>query len=137
MKALLTATVIFAAIAITSSCTKGPHDPGKPCVAGFTGHAIVTIAPKYIGRAIVHSTVQPDTVFVRFNNSPDFPPPRFDTFFVGKPGEDHFHLMNLSCGSYYMALSVYDTVTAKRYTGGQALSIGSSDHSIDTTINVN
>ena len=92
--------LILAAIAILtfSGCKKSEDK----CSGGRGGSLTIVAFPKHHGKAIYNQPNYLDTIYVKFNkqDAPGISPSNYDTYFVGKAGEDHVHMEGLKCGDY-------------------------------------
>lgn len=122
---------IFAIIFITSfilSCKKN----------GTGGDATLVVFPQHHGRSIVNHYGYPDTIFVKFKATslPGTTPDKFDTYFVGVPGEDHVHCTGLLPGKYYLYGVGMDSAGPYRVTGGLAVKITHSERKKEKDIDL-
>lgn len=103
------------ALFIIASCKKN----------GTGGDATLVVFPQHHGKTIKNHYGYPDTVFVKFkaDELPGTTPDKFDTYFVGEPGEDHIHCKNLLPGKYYLYCVAMDSSGPYRVTGGLAVKI--------------
>lgn len=92
---------------------------------GLGGNATVVVFMKHHGNIIKNHYGYPDTIFVKFKASdlPGTTPDKFDTYFVGEPGEDHIHCVGLRPGKYYFYGVGMDSTGPYRVKGGAAIKI--------------
>ena len=106
--------------AITSFFACKKKETQATCIAGMGGNVTIVAFPQHHGNPILNRGTYLDSAFVKFNTK-DFPGNKlsnYDTVFVGEAGEDHVHLRNLTCGSYYIWMTGFDTTSNQRVTGG-------------------
>ena len=127
----------FFALTLTLySCKKNDSNP--TCTACAGGNTQIVVYALHNGDTIIHSAQQSDTAFIAWSDAGDPPNPNYyDKYYVAEEGEDHIHLSSLNCGTYRIRLSVFDTVTAKRYTGSATMSFTKTSGEVDTAIVVN
>lgn len=106
---------LLLALCICVSCKKN----------GTGGDATLVVFPQHHGRTIKNHYGYPDTIFVKFKATdlPGTTPDKFDTYFVGEPGEDHVHCKGLLPGKYYLYGVGMDSSGPYRVTGGLAVKI--------------
>jgi hypothetical protein len=106
---------LLLALCICVSCKKN----------GTGGNATLVVFPQHHGRTIKNHVGYPDTIFVKFKATslPGTTPDKFDTYFVGEPGEDHVHCVGLLPGKYYLYGVGMDSSGPYRVTGGLAVKI--------------
>jgi hypothetical protein len=128
---------IFLLTLFYSSCKKEDS-----CVAG-TGGGLTVVAKLYHrGKLIANDSLHPDTVFVKYNaqGSPGFYPSDYDTFAIGKKGEDFINIAGLKCGDYYFFGVGLDTVTypgdSIRVSGGTPFATENNSGEINFSIPV-
>lgn len=89
------------------------------------GEATLVISMKHHGTIIKNHVGYPDTVFVKFKATdlPGTSPDKFDTYFVGKVGENYIHCKGLRAGKYYLYGVGMDSTGPYRVKGGMAIKI--------------
>ncbi len=95
---------------------------------GLGGDATLVVVLKHHGNIIKNHRTYPDTVFVKYRASdlPGTTPDKFDTYFVGKVGEDHVHCEGLLPGKYFLYGVGIDSTGPYRVDGGVAIKIAHS-----------
>lgn len=118
------------------SCKKKADSPS--CTAGGGGNAEIVVYAAHNGTILINSAQHPDTAFMKYGTtvSPGTAPAAYDAYYVSEAGEDHIHVTHLTCGSYYIYRTAFDTTNNMRYTGGLGISFTQTGGEIDTTINV-
>jgi hypothetical protein len=114
MRRIFLITIIFGGI-LCNSCKKN----------GTGGNATIVVFLQHHGRTIPNHHGYPDTVFVKFKATelPGTTPDKYDTYFVGEPGEDHVHCEGLLPGKYFLYGVAMDSAGPYRVTGGLAVKI--------------
>jgi hypothetical protein len=107
---------------------------------GLGGDATLVVSMKHHGSVIKNHYGYPDTIFVKFKATdlPGTTPDKFDTYFIGKPGEDHVHCEGLRPGKYYLYGVGIDSAGPYRVKGGAAVRIkwGERKEEIDVDLAV-
>jgi hypothetical protein len=131
------ALFIIVSIIAAASCKKGDSNP--TCNAGAGGNVEIVVFALHNGDTLINYTQHTDSALVKFNatSSPGTSPSAYDKIYVGEPSEDHIHLTNLSCGTYFIYRTAYDSVSGNRYTGTAVVSFTKTSGEVDTAITVN
>ncbi len=107
---------------------------------GLGGEATIVAFLKHHKVSIKNLVTYPDTVFVKFNATdlPGTTPDKFDTYFIGKAGEDHVHCEGLRAGKYFLYGVGLDSTGPYRVKGGVAVKITWSERKkeLDTDLAV-
>jgi hypothetical protein len=129
--------LIIAVSIATASCSKTESNP--TCNASGNGNVAVVVFALHNGDTLINSVQETDSALVKFNatTSPGNSPADYDKIFVGEPGEDHIHLTNLSCGTYFIYRTSYDSASGSRRTGSAVISFTKTSGEVDTAININ
>jgi len=117
------------------SCKKSDN---PTCTAG-PGNLEIVIFALHNGDTIRNAYLHLDTAWVKYGTttSPGADMSLYDRYYVTEGGEDHIHLTNLSCGSYYIYRTAFDSSTNTRYTGDLGISVTKTSGEVDTVIHVN
>lgn len=136
---LIGAQAFLIAICIVAGTSCRKSDDNLTCNAGGGGNVEIVVFALHNGDTLVNYTQHTDSALVKFNatGSPGTSPGAYDKIYVGEPGEDHIHLTNLSCGTYFVYRTAYDSVSGNRYTGTAVVSFTKTSGEVDTAITVN
>jgi hypothetical protein len=106
---LFTTTIAFA-----FSCNKD-----ETCKAGKGGNLTLVVYPQHHGESIFSQDNYRDTVYIKYNTN-DAPGTgsSYDLTVVGEENENHVHIPDMGCGSYYIYAVGYDTMINQRVKGG-------------------
>jgi hypothetical protein len=105
---------------------------------GLGGDATLVVFVKHHGSVIKNHVNYPDTIFIKFNakDLPGTTPDKFDTYFVGKTGEDHIHCEGLRPGKYYLYGVGIDSAGPYRVKGGAAIKIKWAERKKEIDVNL-
>ena len=128
--------MLMAATISLVSCKK---EENPVCEAGTGGNVQIATFAIHNGDTLINSAQHPDTAFILYGSktSPGTDPAAYNDYFVSEAGEDHIHMTNLKCGSYYIYRTAFDSVSQKRYTGGIGIEVTQSSGEVDLGIGVN
>ena len=118
----------FTIAAIVSSCNK----------PGTGGDATLVVFPQHHGKTIKNHVDWPDTVFLKFNAKelPGLRASDYDTYFIGKVGEDRIHCTGLKSGQYFIFAVGIDSAGPYRVAGGISYKIKHKDRKEETDVNI-
>ncbi|MEY4594983.1 MAG: hypothetical protein RIQ47_1393 [Bacteroidota bacterium] len=104
-------------IAVAISCISCKDD--NDCIGGSGGSLTIVAKLEHHGINIPNDSLQPDTVWVKYNAS-DWgnAPQGYDMRVIGVFPEDHVHIEGLKCGKYYLYASGWDTSINMEVKGG-------------------
>ena len=119
------------------SCKKEDNPP--VCVAGSGGNVEIVTFAIHNGDTLINSDQKQDTAYIHYGSttSPGTDPAVYDDYFVSEAGEDHIHMNNLKCGSYYIYRTGFDSVSQTRYTGGMGVEVTKTSGEVLAGITVN
>jgi hypothetical protein len=119
-----TSITSFAIVLWVIACRHNP-DPGPPCVAGSGGYVTIVAYARHGSIFIPNYFTHLDTTFVKYGttSSPGTDPLKYNTYYLGEPGEDHIHCYGLKCGDYFIYRTAWDSVENVRRYGGYGISI--------------
>lgn len=102
------------------------------------GEATLVVTMVHHVTVIKNHVNYPDTIFIKFDAKelPGTTPDKFDTYFIGKPGEDHIHCEGLRPGRYYLYGVGIDSTGPYRVKGGSAVRIKWSDRKKEINVNL-
>lgn len=105
------------------------------CDAGSGGSLTLVTKLKHHGTIIVNDSLQPDTVWIKYN-AKDWSgaPNGADATFIGEYPEDHVHVSGLKCGDYYLYAKGWDRTQV--VFGGRAFSTEDDSGELDVDIAV-
>jgi hypothetical protein len=105
---------------------------------GTGGNATLVVFPQHHGRAIINHVGYPDTVFLKFGAKelPGLKAGDYDTYFIGKTGEDHVHCTGLKAGQYFLFGVGYDSTGLYRVAGGMSYKLKYKDRKSETDIDL-
>jgi hypothetical protein len=128
MKTKIAWLVVFFIGAAWAGCKKN----------GLGGDTTLVVFMKHHGNIIKNHYGYPDTIFVKFKATdlPGTSPDKFDTYFVGEPGEDHIHCVGLRPGKYYLYGVGIDSTGPYRVKGGAAVKIKWSERKEEIDLNL-
>jgi hypothetical protein len=107
------------------------------CKAGTGGNLSIVAKLAHHGMVIPNDSLQPDTVWVKFNASEwANAPTGYDMRVIGEFPEDHVHIDGLQCGKYYLYGSGFDTSINMVVKGGKPIDTDQKDGELVTTIAV-
>ena len=136
---ILNFTTALASMAtiIAVSCSSCKNDDQTTCVGGSGGNLTIVAKIAHHGMVIPNDSLQPDTVWVKYNTQEwSNAPSGYNLRVIGEAGEDHVHLPNLKCGKYYLYGSGFDTSIQQVVKGGIPISTDQSSGELLTTIPV-
>src|SRR5438105_7888683 len=113
MKTKIIFSVSISVLTILSMSIFSCKDKCKD-VAGTGGSFTIVAFPKHHSVPIISESLPgyPDSAFVKFSPASDFVtttnPADYNLVLVADSGEDHVHIENLKCGSYYIFMTGWD-----------------------------
>jgi hypothetical protein len=130
------ALIITVSIITAASCKKSEDDP--TCNASGSGNVDIVVFALHNGDTLINPASHTDSALVKFNatTSPGTSPSDYDKVYLGDAGEDHIHLTNLSCGTYFIYRTAYDSASGNRYAGTAVVSFTKTSGEVDAAINV-
>ena len=122
MKRALLFSIVIIVIGILSfnSCKKDVDIPDPYCVAGNEGDITLHLQPEHHGVPITGLPSYRDSAFIKYN-ADEFPgddPAAYDLVLVAEPGSNEVVVHNLSCGTYFVFMTGFDTSINQRVKGG-------------------
>ena len=118
MKKYFLLIIIIFSVILWTRCRK-ENPPVVPvnadtCVAGTGGSIDLAIIPQHHGAPIYGATA-----YLKFNTQ-SYPGAlvNFDLSVEGEPQENHIHVDNMKCGSYYIYCVGYDSTISQTVRGG-------------------
>jgi hypothetical protein len=132
-----TALIVALCLITAASCKKTDNNPS--CNAGAGGNVEVVVFALHNGDTLINSSQHTDSALIKFNatSSPGTSPSDYDKIYVGEAGEDHIHLTNLTCGTYFVFRTAFDSLSGERYTGSAVVSFTKTSGEVETAISVN